>query len=89
MFTCKFPFTVLARVNRPGWLTWEVFQSGRGGLHEGVALLCIPLILRGGWLKGNSVQSHGGGLLERAAYTSEYGKLASVIKIILLYDIFI
>ena len=36
---------------------------------KGVALLHIPLFLRGGWLKENSVQRHGG----RVAYTSEYG----------------
>ena len=44
-----------------------------GSLHMGVALLYIPLFLRGGWLTGNSVQRHGGGLHEGAAYTTEYG----------------
>ena len=34
------------------------------GLHEGdgVALLYIPLFLRGGWLKQNSVQVYGEGV---------------------------
>ena len=67
--------TVLARVSRPGWLSWEVCKSGRGWLtRRGVALLYIPLFLRGGWLKANSVQRYGGwltrggGLHERVRY---------------------
>ena len=61
--------TVLARVSSPGWLSQELCKSGRGWLTQReVALLYIPLFLRGGWLKGNSVQRHGGGLHERVRY---------------------
>ena len=47
--------TVLARVSRPGWLSWEVCKSGRGGSN------IYSFIFERGWLNGNSVKRHGGG----------------------------
>ena len=44
--------TVLARVSRPGCLSWEVCKSDRGGLHEGGWLYNIFLyIWEGGGLR--------------------------------------
>ena len=59
------PYTVLARVSRPGWLSWEVCKSGRGWLtRRGVATLYILLFLRGGGLKEILSKDMGGGLHE-------------------------
>ena len=41
--------TVLARVSRPGWLSWEVCKSGRGWLtRRGVAVLLYSFIFESG-----------------------------------------
>ena len=71
IYPSKYVGTVLTRVSRPGWLSWEVYKSGRGWLtRRRVALLYIPIFLRGGGLREILSKDKGGvheGRLTRAS----------------------